>query len=129
MLPIPAVYFPYSSTIIYSFWKILSSYSSSYEEFHLLGYTTMQSTESQPMFWRNMSPPSSGLRVSQVRSQPEALFAVCFMLVSRLAYFSTLTMEVTCSSAKSADSQQTTQHIPEDRILILPLCSYEYWYR
>jgi hypothetical protein len=33
-----------------------------YEEFYLLGCNTMQSIESQLMFWRNMSSPSSGLK-------------------------------------------------------------------
>jgi hypothetical protein len=31
-----------------------------YEEFYLLSYNNMQSIEIQPMFWRNMLPPSSG---------------------------------------------------------------------
>jgi hypothetical protein len=30
-----------------------------FEEFYLARYNTMQPTESQPVFWRNMSPPSS----------------------------------------------------------------------
>jgi hypothetical protein len=40
----------------------LSSHSSGYEEFYLLGYNAMQSNESQKTFWRNMSPPSSRSR-------------------------------------------------------------------
>jgi hypothetical protein len=42
--------------------RILGSDSSHYEEFFLLGYNAMWSVESQQMFWRNMSPPSSGLK-------------------------------------------------------------------
>jgi hypothetical protein len=41
-----------------------------------------------------------------------------FMLVSCLAYSSTLKMEAKCSSEESADFQQTTRHyIPEERTL------------
>lgn len=39
------------------------------------------------------------------------------MLVSCLAYFSTLNMDVICSSETSIDFQETTWHIPEDRTL------------
>jgi hypothetical protein len=34
------------------------------EEFYLLGYNAMYSTESQPMFWRNISPPPAFTLVS-----------------------------------------------------------------
>jgi hypothetical protein len=41
-----------------------------------------------------------------------------FMLISCLAYSSTLKMEVTCSSEMSVEFQQTTgRYIPEDRNL------------
>jgi hypothetical protein len=30
------------------------------QEYYLPGYNDVQSAESQPTFWRNMSPPSSG---------------------------------------------------------------------
>jgi hypothetical protein len=47
-----------------------------------------------------------------------ALFAPCFMLISCLAYPSTLKMEVTCSTETSVDFQRTTwRYIPEDRTL------------
>jgi hypothetical protein len=36
-----------------------------------MGYNAVQSFESQPSFWRNMSPPSSGLKTSQARNQHE----------------------------------------------------------
>jgi hypothetical protein len=46
----------------------------------------------------------------------EALLATCFMLVSCLAYSSTLKMEATSSSKMSDDFQQIAWHyIPEDR--------------
>jgi hypothetical protein len=56
--------------------------------------------------------------------------ATCFLLISSLAYSSTLKMVVTCSSEMSVDFQQTTQHyIPKDRPLHNHCCeifkSYE----
>jgi hypothetical protein len=39
---------------------ISDSHSGSHEEFYLVGYTAMQTTESQLIFWRNMLPVSSG---------------------------------------------------------------------
>jgi hypothetical protein len=33
-----------------------------YEQFYLLEYNDVQSVESQPTSWRNMSPPSSALK-------------------------------------------------------------------
>jgi hypothetical protein len=42
----------------------------------------------------------------------------CFMLVSCLAYFSTLNMEASCSSETSVDFQLTKRrYIPENRTL------------
>jgi hypothetical protein len=32
------------------------------KNFCLLGYNAMESDQSQPVFWRNLSPPSSGLK-------------------------------------------------------------------
>jgi hypothetical protein len=55
------------------------------EEFYLLGYNAAQSVESQQTFRTNIVPPSSE-------------FLMCFMLVSRLLYSSTLKMEEKCSS-------------------------------
>jgi hypothetical protein len=46
------------------------------------------------------------------------LLAICFMLVSCLAYSSTLMMEVVCSSETPVDFQRTTlRYIAEDREL------------
>jgi hypothetical protein len=43
------------------------------------------------------------------------------MMISCLAFSSTLNMETKCSSETSVDFQRTTQrHVPEDRILSLP---------
>jgi hypothetical protein len=48
-----------------------------------------------------------------------ALFAACFMLVSCLAYFSTLEMEAVFSSKMSVGFDQITWcYIPEDRTLL-----------
>jgi hypothetical protein len=45
-----------------------------------------------------------------------SLLAVCFMLDSFSAYFSTLEMEATCSSESSVDFQRATRrYIPEVR--------------
>jgi hypothetical protein len=46
-----------------------------------------------------------------------AVSAICFMLVSFLAYSSTLKIEATCFSETSVDFQRTTRHIPDDRTL------------
>jgi hypothetical protein len=47
----------------------------------------------------------------------------CFMLVSCLAYSSTLKMEVTCSSGMSVDFHHNTwRYIPEDRTLQSHCC-------
>jgi hypothetical protein len=63
-------------------------------EFFLVVYNTMQSVESEATFWRNMLPPSSGLKISQTRKQHEA--DLCS---------STLKMEATCSSEMVDDFQ------------------------
>jgi hypothetical protein len=48
------------------------------------------------------------------------LLDTCFMLVSCLAYSSTLKMEATCSSETSVDFQRTTVRcIPEDKLFII----------
>jgi hypothetical protein len=48
------------------------------------------------------------------------LLATCFMLVSCMAYFSTLKMEATCSSETPVDFQRTTRcYIPATIIFIL----------
>jgi hypothetical protein len=84
------------------------------KEFCLLGYNTMQYVASQRTFQRNVSPSSSGLKSKS--GKKSALFAACFMLVSCLAYSSTLKMEATCSSKTLADFQLTTLwYILKDR--------------
>jgi hypothetical protein len=128
---LPLVY----ETTFYKLFKrrILGSESSGYEESYLLGYCGVQSVESQPKFWRNMSH-LQGRRISQARNQHETgapkitnnknLFR-CFVpretfliLASCLAYFSILKMKGTCSSRTLVDFQRTTWHtIPEDRTL------------
>jgi hypothetical protein len=48
----------------------------------------------------------------------QALIVACFMLVSCLAYFSTLKMKATSSTKTLVDFEETTWHfIPEDRTL------------
>jgi hypothetical protein len=49
-----------------------------------------------------------GRRIIHARKQHEALLATCFMLISWLAYYSTLKMQVTCFSEMLADFQWTT---------------------
>jgi hypothetical protein len=62
-----------------------------------------------------MSPPSP---VSKNKSRIRVLLAICFMLVSCLAYSSTLKIEVTCSYKMSVDFQRTTRcYVPQDRTL------------
>jgi hypothetical protein len=47
------------------------------------------------------------------------LLATCFTLVSCLAYFLTMKMEVPCSSKMLADLQQITwRYIPEDKVFL-----------
>jgi hypothetical protein len=54
----------------------------------------------------------------QVRRISSALLSTCFLLVSCLAYSSTLKMEATCSSEKWVGFQRTTRlYIPEGRTL------------
>jgi hypothetical protein len=51
-----------------------------------------------------------GRRISHAGNKHEALLATCFMLVSCLAYSSSMMMEVTFSSDTIVDFQQTMQH-------------------
>jgi hypothetical protein len=60
------------------------------------------------------SPPSS--YINQTFGKQIILLATCYMLVSCLAYFSTLKMEVTCAFEMRVSVQWTIRHyIPEDR--------------
>jgi hypothetical protein len=78
----------------------------SHREFYLLVYNTMQSIESHWTFQRNKSPPQ------------QSFLAACFMLVSWLAYSSTLKMKATCSPKTSLNFQWTTwPSFPEDRTI------------
>jgi hypothetical protein len=67
--------------------------------------------------------PRSLLKINQsfggaCRLHLRGLLATCFMLVSCLAYSSTLKMEARCFSETSVDFQRTTRrYIPEDRTL------------
>jgi hypothetical protein len=77
------------------------------KKFYLPGHDTVYSTESEPMFQRNMSPPSSGFKIKS-----------CFMPIFCLANSSTQKMEAAFSSEMSADFQWTAQHnIQEDKNL------------
>jgi hypothetical protein len=69
------------------------------EDFFCLIYNAMQSDESQLMFSRNLPHPSSGSKSKH---------AACFMLVSCLAYYLTLKMEVICSSKALVNFLWTT---------------------
>jgi hypothetical protein len=45
---------------VYSGWSTWTDCNILNQDYCLLGYNAVQSVESQPAFWRNMSPPSSG---------------------------------------------------------------------
>jgi hypothetical protein len=61
----------WKNTVLSKFWKhgflcrIWGSHNGGYEEYYLLGYNAMYSVESQPMFRRDMSPPSWGPKYKQ----------------------------------------------------------------
>jgi hypothetical protein len=75
------------------------------EYYYLLEYNAVQPVESQLMFRRNTSSPSSG-RISQARN---LRLPPAFRLLSCSAYSSTLKMEAICSSETSVDIQRTTR--------------------
>jgi cbb3-type cytochrome oxidase subunit 3 len=60
--------------------------------------------ETQPWFWNNF-PPSLELNKPSIKT---VLLTICFILVSCLAYSSSLKMKVTCSSEMSIDLQDDT---------------------
>jgi hypothetical protein len=64
-------------------------------------------------FGKNISPPSSGSRISQARNN--LCLPCAFTQVCCLAYSSALKMEAISSSETSVDTQRTTRrYIPED---------------
>jgi hypothetical protein len=86
--------------------------------------TPCSMTKRLPMFRCNVLSPSSESNDKPNRQpvrnnkKARALLVACFMLVSCLAYSSTLKMEVTCSSESSVDFQRITwRYIAEHRIL------------
>jgi hypothetical protein len=73
-----------------------------------LGYDAVQSVESHPNLWRNMSPPSS-----ESKNKPSKKPAW-----KKVAYPSTLKIEATYSSETSVDFRRTTRrYIAEDESL------------
>jgi hypothetical protein len=97
-----------SLSYVQGYWLRLKNHQkhTSHKEFYLLVYITMQSIQSNWTFQRNKSPPQQNF------------LAACFMLVSWLAYSSTLKLKVTCSPKTSADFQWTTwPYFPDDRTL------------
>jgi hypothetical protein len=90
----------------------------------LLWYNAMQSVEKEPMFRRNISPSSSGSKSKPSKKPVWSMkLATCFMLVSCLAYSSTLKMKATYSSEMSVSFQRTAwRHIPAERTLRNYLC-------
>lgn len=81
------------------------------EEFHLPGYNTMLSTESQAVFQRNMLPPSLGWWMSQARNHREAgskRSPVCSDVF--LAYSSTVKLKIVRSFETSVNFYQNTWH-------------------
>jgi hypothetical protein len=55
-------------------------------EFYPLGYNAGESVDSQPTFWRNMSPPSSWSK-NMPSTKPEDMLATCFHVGSLLGFF------------------------------------------
>jgi hypothetical protein len=101
----------YFQTLLYVRYEVLTAETENYNFWDI----TPCNLASQPMFQRNISPYHQGLRVNHARSQ---CHSVCFMLVSYLAYHSTLKMEAICSSKTLAVFQQITRHhIPKNRTL------------
>jgi hypothetical protein len=81
------------------------------EEFFVLGYNAVYRR-----FWGKCCLRLQGRRISQARNQQVA--TTCFMLLSCLAYSSTLKLDMTCSFETSDSLQRTTRrYIPEDRTL------------
>jgi hypothetical protein len=48
----------------------LKLYRDDYEEFYLLGYNTVQTSEGQLIFWKNILSPSSGLNSKTNNTPP-----------------------------------------------------------
>jgi hypothetical protein len=100
--------------------EIWGSHSGGYEEFHLLGYNALYSVQSQLMFRRNMSPPSSGL--NNKPSKKPAWSRQQAELGS---------LEATYSSEMSVDFQRTTRsYIPEllrNNMFYLEIHMYDVW--
>jgi hypothetical protein len=70
-------------------------------------------------------PGPSHIYIIPCFDKPYAFLAPCFMLVSCMAYTSTLKMEVTFFSKTWADFQWTTQHyIPEERTVLCKDCQW-----
>jgi hypothetical protein len=69
-----------------------------------------------PIFWATI--PYRPMKVNRLFGETYRLhlLAACFLLVSRVAYFSTLKLEAICSSETTADSQLAIRlYIPEDK--------------
>jgi hypothetical protein len=73
------------------------------------------------MFQKNLPPQSSGLNNKQ--NMKPILLAACFMWVSGRAYYSTLKMEATSSSA---DFHHIAQHFMPDDHHRQPQCTALY---
>jgi hypothetical protein len=105
-----------------------SFHSGGYEKFYLLGYNAVQSGESQRKLRRNMWPPSSGSE-QETSIKQVSLFPTCFMLVSCLAYSSTLKREARTYSEPQVDFYQATRrYIPEEMAVHTHNGIYKYRY-
>jgi hypothetical protein len=91
------------------------------EEFCLLEYKAMYSSESQPTVPRNISPQSSRSKNMpnwHEEGMKQGSSCYSFMLESFLAYSSTLKMKAIYSSEISVDFRRVTwSHISENRTL------------
>jgi hypothetical protein len=65
-------------------WRDINIY---FEEYYHLGYNTLQTVESQPTFRRNLSPPSSGPKISRARNKHESRWQakLCWLSLDYMA--------------------------------------------
>jgi hypothetical protein len=60
------------------------------EEYYLLGYSAVYSVESQPMFRRNISPPSSGYKNKLNKKPASTLSGLHGVIFQKMVLFKTI---------------------------------------